>query len=151
MTSAAIDNPPGISSSGQPATVTVWGGVGTRQYVSTEVNTVFQNLVGVIDKIDVAKLNAVLTAFASGVRGQGERIGEATTHANRAAAVLHASPTGPLICQTRPSTVTGVALTVLTISATSTDIAKPSARTLLTNMAVSSTSATAPAGRPPFA
>jgi phospholipid/cholesterol/gamma-HCH transport system substrate-binding protein len=54
-----------------------------RQYVSTEVNTVFQNLVGMIDKIDVAKLNAVLTAFADGVRGQGERIGEATTDANQ--------------------------------------------------------------------
>ena len=47
------------------------------------MNTVFQNLVGVIDKIDVAKLNAVLTAFADGVRGQGERIGEATTDANQ--------------------------------------------------------------------
>ncbi|BBW99130.1 MCE-family protein MCE3A [Mycolicibacterium moriokaense] len=50
--------------------------------VSTEVNTVFENLVGVLDQIDVAKLNATLTAFADGVRGQGPRIGEATTAAN---------------------------------------------------------------------
>ena len=29
-----------------------------------------------LDQIDPAKLNAMLTAFADGVRGQGERIGE---------------------------------------------------------------------------
>jgi phospholipid/cholesterol/gamma-HCH transport system substrate-binding protein len=50
--------------------------------VSTEVNTVFQNLVGLLGQIDTLKLNAVLTALADGVRGQGERIGEATTAAN---------------------------------------------------------------------
>ena len=49
--------------------------------VSTEVNTVFENLVGVLDQIDPAKLNAVLSALAEGVRGQGERIGQATTDA----------------------------------------------------------------------
>ncbi len=51
--------------------------------VSTEVNTVFENLVGLLNQIDVAKLNATLTALADGVRGQGERIGEATTDANQ--------------------------------------------------------------------
>ncbi|MGE0218817.1 MAG: MCE family protein [Mycolicibacterium sp.] len=50
--------------------------------VSTEVNTVFENLVGVLQRIDVAKLNATLTAFADGVRGQGDRIGAATSAAN---------------------------------------------------------------------
>nr|WP_236147347.1 MCE family protein [Mycolicibacterium sp. CH28] len=50
--------------------------------VSTEVNTVFQNLVGVLDQIDVTKLNSTLTALADGLAGQGERIGEATTAAN---------------------------------------------------------------------
>lgn len=50
--------------------------------VSTEVNTIFQNLVDVLDKIDPPKLNAVLTAVADAVRGRGERIGEATTAAN---------------------------------------------------------------------
>ncbi len=54
----------------------------TSKNVSTEVNTVFQSLVGVIDKIDPAKLNSVLSAIAEGVRGQGPRIGEATTAAN---------------------------------------------------------------------
>ncbi len=51
--------------------------------VTTEVNTVFQNLVGVLNKIDVAKLNAVLTALADGFRGKGEAIGEATTDLNQ--------------------------------------------------------------------
>ncbi|GAT14046.1 MCE family protein [Mycolicibacterium thermoresistibile] len=47
--------------------------------VATEVNTVFQNLVAVLDQIDVAKLNATLSALADGVRGRGESIGQATT------------------------------------------------------------------------
>jgi phospholipid/cholesterol/gamma-HCH transport system substrate-binding protein len=51
--------------------------------VSTEVNTVFQNVVSVLNQIDTAKLNATLSALAEGVRGQGERIGEATTDANQ--------------------------------------------------------------------
>jgi phospholipid/cholesterol/gamma-HCH transport system substrate-binding protein len=51
--------------------------------VSTEVNTVFENLVGLLNQIDPAKLNAVLSALAEGVRGQGERIGEATTDLNQ--------------------------------------------------------------------
>ncbi|MGE2729943.1 MCE family protein [Mycolicibacterium vaccae] len=50
--------------------------------VATEVNTVFENLVGVLDQVQPAKLNAVLTAFADGVRGQGERIGRATSDAD---------------------------------------------------------------------
>jgi phospholipid/cholesterol/gamma-HCH transport system substrate-binding protein len=50
--------------------------------VSTEVNTVFQDLVDVLHQIDPQKLNGVLSALAEGVRGQGERIGEATTAAN---------------------------------------------------------------------
>ncbi len=51
--------------------------------VTVEANTVFQNLVKVIDQIDVAKLNDTLSALADGVRGQGERIGQATTDANQ--------------------------------------------------------------------
>jgi phospholipid/cholesterol/gamma-HCH transport system substrate-binding protein len=51
--------------------------------VSTEVNTVFENVVRVLDQIDAQKLNAVLAALADGVRGQGERIGQATTDANQ--------------------------------------------------------------------
>ncbi|OBB26102.1 MCE-family protein MCE3A [Mycolicibacterium peregrinum] len=51
--------------------------------VATEVNTVFDNLVGLLNQIDVTKLSAVLTAVSDAVRGQGERIGQATTDANQ--------------------------------------------------------------------
>ncbi len=39
--------------------------------VTVEANTVFQNLVDVLDQIDPAKLNGTLSALADGVRGQG--------------------------------------------------------------------------------
>jgi phospholipid/cholesterol/gamma-HCH transport system substrate-binding protein len=58
------------------------GAVLQSRNVSTEVNTVFQNLVDVLDKIEPPKLNAVLSAIAAAVRGRGDRIGEATTAAN---------------------------------------------------------------------
>ncbi|RDH78234.1 MCE family protein [Mycolicibacterium moriokaense] len=51
--------------------------------VTVEANTVFQNLVDVLRQIDPAKLNSTLSALADGVRGQGERIGQATTDANQ--------------------------------------------------------------------
>jgi len=59
------------------------GAVLRSRNVSIEVNTVFQNLVGVLNQIDVAKLNAVLSAFAEGLRGKGEAIGQAITDANQ--------------------------------------------------------------------
>lgn len=59
------------------------GAVLHSRTVSTEVNTVFDNLVTLLDQVDVSKLNGVLTALADGVRGQGERMGEATTDANQ--------------------------------------------------------------------
>jgi phospholipid/cholesterol/gamma-HCH transport system substrate-binding protein len=58
------------------------GAVLLSRNVSTEVNTVFQNLVDVLHQVDPPKLNSVLTALADGLRGQGQRIGEATTAAN---------------------------------------------------------------------
>lgn len=59
------------------------GAVLMSSNVSTEVNTVFSNLVDVLDHIDPAKLNAVLTAWADALRGRGERIGEAITATNQ--------------------------------------------------------------------
>ena len=59
------------------------GAVLTSRNVTTEVNTVFENLVGLLDQIDPAKLNAVLGALSEGFRGQGERIGQAITDANQ--------------------------------------------------------------------
>ncbi|OBF01136.1 MCE-family protein MCE3A [Mycolicibacterium elephantis] len=65
------------------------GAVLESKNVSVEVNTVFQNLVELINQIDPAKLNAILAAFAEGVRGQGERMGEATTAANEVLTALN--------------------------------------------------------------
>ena len=57
--------------------------------VSTEVNTVFENVVDLLQMIDPAKLNAVLTAVADAVRGQGERMGQATTDLNQVLTALN--------------------------------------------------------------
>ncbi len=59
------------------------GSVLTSANTSTEVNTVFENVANLLKMIDPAKLNAVLTAVADGVRGQGERMGQATTDLNQ--------------------------------------------------------------------
>lgn len=61
----------------------------TSRNVTTEVNTVFENVVNLLNKVDPAKLNAVLTAIADGVRGQGPRMGEATTDLNQVLKVLN--------------------------------------------------------------
>ena len=66
------------------------GAVLRSNNVTTEVNTVFQNVVDLLDKVDPAKLNAVLTALAEGVRGQGERIGQAITDPNQVLKALNA-------------------------------------------------------------
>jgi phospholipid/cholesterol/gamma-HCH transport system substrate-binding protein len=51
--------------------------------VSIEVNTVFRNLVDILNKIEPDKLNAVLSALAEGFRGKGPAIGEAITDFNQ--------------------------------------------------------------------
>jgi phospholipid/cholesterol/gamma-HCH transport system substrate-binding protein len=66
------------------------GAVLHSKNVSAEVNTVFENVVDLLNMIDPVKLNAVLTAVADGVRGQGERIGEATTDLNQVLQALNA-------------------------------------------------------------
>lgn len=58
------------------------GAVLRSRNVTTEINTVFENLVSVLHQIDPPRLNAVLTAVADAVRGRGERIGEAITAGN---------------------------------------------------------------------
>jgi phospholipid/cholesterol/gamma-HCH transport system substrate-binding protein len=65
------------------------GAVLMSRNVSTEVNTVFQNLVDVLHQVDPAKMDSVLTALADGVRGQGQRIGDATTAANEVLLALN--------------------------------------------------------------
>jgi phospholipid/cholesterol/gamma-HCH transport system substrate-binding protein len=58
------------------------GAVVSAITVSTEVNTIFENLVGVLNQIDPAKLNGILSALGEGLRGQGPAIGQAITDAN---------------------------------------------------------------------
>ena len=58
------------------------GAVLRSENVSTEVNTIFQNLSDLLQMVDPSKLNAVLTAVADGVRGQGERMGQAAGDLN---------------------------------------------------------------------
>jgi phospholipid/cholesterol/gamma-HCH transport system substrate-binding protein len=65
------------------------GAVLHSKNVSTEVNTVFENVVDLVNMIDPAKLNAVLTAVADAVRGKGDRIGEATTDLNEVLTALN--------------------------------------------------------------
>lgn len=66
------------------------GAVLHSKNVSTEINTVFENVVDLLNMIDPLKLNAVLTAVADAVRGQGERIGQATTDLNEVLEALNA-------------------------------------------------------------
>src|SRR5271156_1937660 len=66
------------------------GAVLHSKNVSTEINTVFENVVDLLKVIDPVKLNAVLTAVADGGRGQGERIGGATTDLNQVLLALNA-------------------------------------------------------------
>lgn len=66
------------------------GAVLRSRNVSIEVNTVFQNLVGVLNQIDTAKLNAVLSALGEGFRGKGEALGEATTDLNQVLTAINA-------------------------------------------------------------
>src|SRR5271170_6309550 len=72
-----------------PARLTA-GSVLHSKNVSVEINTVFENVVDLLKMVDPLKLNAVLTAVAEGVRGQGERMGEATTDLNQVLLALNA-------------------------------------------------------------
>jgi phospholipid/cholesterol/gamma-HCH transport system substrate-binding protein len=65
------------------------GAVLHSKNVSTEINTVFENVVDLLNMIDPVKLNAVLAAVAEGVRGQGNRMGEATTDLNQVLMALN--------------------------------------------------------------
>lgn len=58
------------------------GAVLRSRNVTVEVNTVFENLQTLLRSIDPAKLNSVLAAIADGVRGKGERMGQAITDTN---------------------------------------------------------------------
>ncbi len=59
------------------------GAVLQAESVGTEVNNMFANLVKILDQIDPAKLNGVLSALAEGLRGRGAIIGQSITDANQ--------------------------------------------------------------------
>ena len=58
------------------------GSVLHSRNVTVEVNTVFQNLQSVVQSIDPAKLNSVLSAVGEALRGKGDVIGQAITGGN---------------------------------------------------------------------
>jgi phospholipid/cholesterol/gamma-HCH transport system substrate-binding protein len=58
------------------------GAVLQPRNVTVEVNTVFQNLQSVVQSVDPAKLNSVLSAVAEAVRGKGDVIGQAISDSN---------------------------------------------------------------------
>jgi phospholipid/cholesterol/gamma-HCH transport system substrate-binding protein len=71
------------------------GAVLRSRNVTVEVNTVFENLQAIVHAIDPAKLNGVLSAVAEGVRGKGDRIGQAITDGNRV--LLTVNPRMPTV------------------------------------------------------
>lgn len=66
----APENPSGTMQPGQ---------VLEGQHVTVEINTVFQQLTRVLDKIDPAKLNETLGAISSAFSGRGEKMGKTVT------------------------------------------------------------------------
>ena len=68
------------------------GAVLSSRNVTTEVNTVFENLVGVLKQVNPDKLSAVLSAVSEGVRGQGQAMGQAITDTNQVLEALNARP-----------------------------------------------------------
>ncbi|AII03246.1 MCE family protein [Rhodococcus opacus] len=63
--------------------------------VTTEINTVFENLTSVTEHVDAAKLNATLGAVATGLRGRGDQLGTTFTDANTFLAAVN--PTLPTL------------------------------------------------------
>jgi phospholipid/cholesterol/gamma-HCH transport system substrate-binding protein len=57
--------------------------------VTQEINTVFENLTSVLNKIDPAKLNGVLGGLAEGLRGRGKALGDTLSDAQRVSSALN--------------------------------------------------------------
>lgn len=67
------------------------GQVIQSEHVMVEVNTVFQQLVNVLDKIDPAKLNETLGAIATAFNGRGEKLGQTLVDFNALLAKIEPS------------------------------------------------------------
>lgn len=65
------------------------GAVLSTNKVSIEANTVLKDLVGVLNEIDPAKINAVLAALAEGFRGKGQAMGEGIAAFNQVLEALN--------------------------------------------------------------
>jgi virulence factor Mce-like protein len=74
--------------SGQPLRE---GQVLRGEHVTVEINTVFQQLVSVLSKIDPAKLNETLGAISSAVGGRGEKFGQTLADFNALLAKIEPS------------------------------------------------------------
>ncbi|MFF3574093.1 MCE family protein [Nocardia jiangxiensis] len=57
--------------------------------VTTEVNTVFENLESVMQHVDPAKLNSALSAVSDGMRGRGQQLGDTLAKTDATLARLH--------------------------------------------------------------
>lgn len=67
------------------------GQVLSGDHVTVEINTVFQQLVQVLDKIDPKKLNETLSAVSTAFNGRGENLGQALTDFDKLLAKLEPS------------------------------------------------------------
>ena len=67
------------------------GQVIQSQHVTVETNTVFQQIVNVLDKIDPAKLNETLGAISTAFNGRGEQIGQTLSDFNALLAKIEPS------------------------------------------------------------
>jgi phospholipid/cholesterol/gamma-HCH transport system substrate-binding protein len=67
------------------------GQVIQSQHVTVEINTVFERLVTVLDKIDPAKLNETLGAIATAFNGRGEKFGQTLVDFNALLAKIEPS------------------------------------------------------------
>lgn len=67
------------------------GQVLTGDHVTVEVNTVFQQLVQVLDKVDPTQLNETLGAIAQAFNGRGEKFGQTLSDFNAMLAKLEPS------------------------------------------------------------
>ncbi|AQT77972.1 MCE-family protein MCE3A [Mycolicibacterium litorale] len=65
------------------------GGVITTDNVSTEINTLFRDVADILNQVDPAKLQAVLSALSDGLRGHGAMIGQTIADSHQVLAELN--------------------------------------------------------------
>lgn len=76
----------------EPATDRLHAGqVLAGEHVTVEINTVFQQLVRVLDKIDPKKLNETLSAVSTAFNGRGQKLGQALTDFDKLLAQIEPS------------------------------------------------------------